>query len=187
MIGVIIAVVSFGIIVGIITLLASRLKDNGTFLVLEKVPKNWIPVTIVIDQDTLWRSSARILCLLNEAESFWNATIGLNLFDNSCKGAIVPIYSKLDSDTDRAVATTILKLREKTVVEAKILIEEGKFFAMTDYIAKRCLAHELGHILGLEHDEKPNSVMHGKPGNLGLPYIITDKDVKLIQSLYKEG
>jgi predicted Zn-dependent protease len=79
--------------------------------------------------------------------------------------------------------TTLLHFDPEGEIEsASLYVDRRKIVGLDDYRMKRAAAHELGHVLGLDHDESSWSVMFGKVR--GTPFELSKKDRKLLRSAY---
>jgi len=176
----------FAIFAMFIVLLTTRpKKDHGALQQVTKFNREWIPITFVIDEEGLVSTLPRVQFGLRQAIAFWNYGLGFDVFmrlGDIGEGAAVPIIGL--EKTSQALASARLTVgRDGAIKDAFVEIDEGKLYSLKDTEMVRVLCHELGHVLGLDHDESSSSVMYGRASIAG--YRITDKDKELLTTAYR--
>ena len=130
--------------------------------------KKWVPLTLVISEDFTIEQSAKILSSVQAAIEFWNRETGLTLFSPPGEvgtGAVVPVMPQplMDESHEDAVAYAALTIRDSELHSATIYTVNWENLPSLNL--DRALEHELGHCLGLAHDEIEFSVMYGALSN----------------------
>jgi len=150
--------------------------------------KSWVPVTILIDEENfLGEEVPRLREAVKSAARFWNEQTGLKLFAPAGElgyGAVVPLmrHNPLTMEShDNAVAYASLTLGpEGALARAVIYMDEWE--NLPSSTLARALKHELGHCLGLAHDENELSVMYGKVSQR--IYCVSPADKKFLLETY---
>ena len=167
----------------LIAVIANKNKEKGLIEDIKTIHEDWVPITLIIDMGI---HDSVVKFNMQEAIDFWNKGMDMRLFANVSdidRGAIIPvIYAALNN----AFARTVIKLSDTGRPKAaRIELDEDKIKHASDSELTRALAHELGHLLGLDHDNEQKSVMYGKLSNWS--YKITDADKKLLKDIYKRS
>jgi hypothetical protein len=125
---------------------------------------------------------------VKQAAIFWNRSIGKALFsvvDDSMADTAHQLVLVGTSDNEshpHGAAWTDVKASQGRILYAQVNLSP-RFEFLTDEQKFRAMAHELGHVLGLGHDDFAESVMYSKVQS---PYepIVTAKDKALLKQLY---
>lgn len=182
-------IISLGIVVLFVVtiafLAAEPKKDRGALQQVTTFNREWTPITLVIDEEGLASTLPRLRFGINQAISFWNDGLGFTVFmklGDISEGAVVPVIGL--EKTGQALASARLTVGKDGAIKAAFVeIDEGKLYSLKDTEMVRVLCHELGHVLGLDHDESPSSVMYGRASIAS--YRITDKDKELLTTAYR--
>ncbi len=163
--------------------------------------KDNLPITLIID-DNLIKTLPEIVAVTENAISFWNDSIDLDLFvplgDLVEDGTTIPVMSFADDATqtadskhgDSALAITritasatgdILSAAVYVNVEYIEKLKEHSNLDSDDIVWG--MAHELGHCLGLDHDDFTSSVMYKRITKRDPE--VTDKDKNLLLKFYE--
>jgi hypothetical protein len=144
-----------------------------------------IPFNLFLDE-TLVEDLPIITEALQLAVSFINESIGHEMFvkvGSFSPGAIVPVMkfdSKLVEGQFHEGSFSFVQLNNSEVVAIYIDVVKAKL--LDSDMLKFGLAHELGHVIGLDHDEFTRSVM--LPKLLDRDVIITERDIDFIRTAY---
>lgn len=154
---------------------------------LSKKPVRWdradIPFVIFVD-----KSAQSWVPEIYVAINYWNSMLAAPLFSF---GGIVEIDSDYRGGngviTVRNVANTELKHPHTSLYFEQ---ETGKIHAAPMFLPDDCpsvykfrvAVHELGHVMGLDHDQSPKSIMY--PYITFGPFEVTDSDVTLLKEWY---
>lgn len=124
--------------------------------------------------------------------SRWNSVIGLTAF--IALGVVGGDYSKPISGTifvlNRPPLVRLSTLHGSEItgrlVYATILVPSaGRLLdPLNEDLAREAACHELGHVLGLDHDTDPRSVMFPKIRREDLPKVITPSDAARLRQWY---
>lgn len=167
-------------------ILAKKRKDRGLIIDADGDPLRWskfhIPLLIVVRPDVaFWTLTFRY------AIDLWNERTGIDLFvwggisENEALGVEPgPGIIAIESAPDNGSAFhTRLTVAEDGEIRAAPIRVTG---TPSDVNADRIATHELGHVLGLAHDDYRSSVMF--PRAVSDSFEITDKDVETLQEWY---
>lgn len=184
-----------GSMVGIAAAALSRKsnEDAGALPGLQLWRADAAPFTLVVGREFFEHTSlteARLRQALSTAIDFWNEVLPLfvRIGEWSTTGEVVPVLPswKLvswdDRVSDRAVGYTRLALKGGRIWSAAVYCKENILVELTDTELWRVLAHELGHVLGLAHDEDSQSIM-STPALDAVP-VLSDKDRALLLETY---
>jgi hypothetical protein len=109
--------------------------------------------------------------------------------DSVVKGAdlwnreIAPVFKRVDKEADARVVVTWGSIEDNPISAKVVLTNPSDIHAVF-----RFAAHEFGHVLGLDHDEAPRSIMYPIQPDMtdemqfALP---SDYDKKLLRGLYR--
>lgn len=147
--------------------------------------KEWVPMTLVIDGDFADEESARIFSSIKAAARFWNREVGITLFaapGNVGTGAVVPVMRQpiTEEGHENAVAYAALTIREGQLHAAVIYMSNWE--NLPSLTLDRAMKHELGHCLGLAHDEIEFSVMYGEVSKQ--VYCVSKADKEFLKEIY---
>jgi hypothetical protein len=193
----IVVVVGLGAIGGLIVAIATkgRWVDRG-FMERDGKPLKWphdaFPVTIIYHEDVslAWRSAIRVALLRFET------AVGRRLFEEFADQAGLasyrwdrppPITSSLVAvmvkpssgvlQPDNAVTEHRYDTRTGVILAAEVVFPDG---SADLHVA----THEIGHVLGLDHDEMTSSIMFHKLSGRMDPGTLSPQDAKRLKEAY---
>ena len=169
--------------------LYSILKDRT-----DEGPSYWrkesLPLSIEMYKDI--SSCESIVHAIEDAVSFWNDSLGLTVFtrDSSSKGSTVsilpyPTFISFGMKEHHPYICSRIESDKGTITSALIYLDreyaEDASERDSDTLS-RSIAHELGHVLGLEDDWFAHSVMYCNH----FPQVaeITPKDKAILHTFY---
>lgn len=146
------------------------------------------PFTFIVDESFI---TPRVAAALSEAIAFWNQSIpGLFVpLGEVGEGVIVPVspcWKLARWEASGSCCTfgyTRLTTRDAKIWSAAIYIDQSDIDELTNLELWRAMAHELGHVLGLAHDESKLSVMH--PGLRNRVPMIAIDDAAFVRQRYR--
>jgi hypothetical protein len=113
---------------------------------------------------------------ITEAISVWNGELGRNVFREAIAEETPQVMISWGPVSGNEVAGT-QHYGGPHPVRANVIIRQGVNTHRVYLVA----IHELGHVLGLQHSDSPNSVMWPKPRR-ALP---TDGEISLLRQIYR--
>jgi len=167
---------------------AKKAHDSLGLEQITKWRKDWVPITVLVDFDNfLPEEVAKLKDAVRAAAHFWNEQVGVKLFASSMEigtGATVPVM-RHDPHTmeerKEAAAYAALHLNKKgELVRATVYMADWE--NLPSLILARTMKHELGHCLGLAHDEAELSVMYGKTSDR--IYCVSPLDKEFLREVY---
>ncbi len=155
---------------------------------ITKWKKNWVPITVIVNEDDfLPEEVARVLDATSKAARFWNEQTGVTLFvppDGVGAGVVVPVmrHDPLTMEESNAVAYASLTVNRisGSLIGAAVYLSEWE--NLPSMVLARAMKHELGHCLGLAHDDIEFSVMYGKISQR--VYCVSPADKAFLQEVY---
>ncbi len=147
----------------------------------EKLPVTVLPIAeraadVAVRQHLRW------------AMQWWCDNVGVRLFvplGSHGSGCIVPVVDERRHEGSAIKATTKLNARG-AIISAQVRADTGQLVGMPADAVRRLLVHELGHLLGLEHDDARDSVMYPHVGPAG-EYEVSTADRVLLREMYGGG
>ena len=175
--------------------------DQGTLPGVGAWSRDDLPFTIIVDEN----ASPEVLRSLEGAVEFWRGETNMRLFEDigelSENGRIISVmYYFMSSDyyaastgshveealcpggCHSAAFVRFWKNRENAVVGASVHLNGEVLDRLEDGVRQRVIAHELGHLLTLAHDDDVRSVMYAKAARG--PSTVTAHDRSIIAELY---
>lgn len=155
---------------------------------IRKWKKSWVPITLIVDEENfLPEEGARILGAVRKAARFWNEQTGVKLFvppDEIGKGAVVSVmrHDPLTMGVDDAVAYAAVSVNLITGSLSQAVVYMSEWENLSSTVLARAMKHELGHCLGLEHDDIEFSVMYGKVSQR--VYCVSPADKAFLREVY---
>lgn len=158
---------------------------------IKKWKKGWVPITLVVDEDDFPPEEvARLLGAVRKAARFWNEQTGVTLFcppEEVGTGAVVPVmrHNPLTMDEkerEDAVAYASLTVNRMTGSLSRAVVYMREWENLHSTTLARAMKHELGHCLGLAHDDIEFSVMYGKVSQR--VYCVSPADKAFLQEVY---
>ena len=176
---------------GVIALIAYGLvtRDKYALSDITEFDRGRIPLHLLVDH----KFNSRFRDAVVEAAEFWNTAIGTTWFvapDVVGEGGSLIAIDPYNDDTNhgRAFAYTHLALTEnkKGIAGASIRINTKRYDLHDLSITVLCnaIAHELGHTLGLAHDDISDSIMYGKARADGA--MVMESDITFLREAYGE-
>ena len=149
--------------------------------------RKWVPLTIVVGEEFLSEEQSRLTDAVKAAARFWNEQTKIKLFapqGDVGDGGVIPIMRQPLSDimADKhkdAVAYAELAIN-KSIKSAAVYMVNWENLPTT--VLARAMKHELGHCLGLMHDEIEYSVMYGKTSKH--VYCVSPDDKAFLKEVY---
>jgi hypothetical protein len=153
------------------------------------------PVLLIVDE-TL---SLQVQTAVAQAAAFWNSTTRLpclfthDVMDIEGGGSIVPVMPYTGHESRRrrnkvlAYADLALKTQEGSLLGASIKINTALIDATVFELSTLtyAIAHEMGHVLGLAHDDAVGSVMWPTTRELIGPPTISRSDREIAHGHFK--
>ncbi len=172
---------------GSVVALARSNPDSGTLPDLPPWANGSKPFMLIIAGDI---TTAELVRACERAMQFWGEHVpGMWLnYGNAGLGATVSLMS---CDTlhpplrDRCggFGHTQFTIQENHILSAAIYVDATLIGKMTELQLWRAIAHELGHVVGLAHDDLRRSVMYHKA--LDQQPTVTAQDRNLLQGIYR--
>jgi predicted Zn-dependent protease len=161
------ALILFGIFLAVVValllygFLVKGKKSEGLGLsFIKSWDKDWVPLTVVIDDSFAASERAMLSDAVKAAASFWNKETQLKLFDHVSGGEVLVRNSTPGDDSESAVAAAYLLHSRGKIASAEVRMANWDNLPSLDLA--RAMKHELGHCLGLAHDSNEYSVMYGQ-------------------------
>lgn len=114
------------------------------------------------------------------AVDFWRQVAPECFAVGEFSGSVINILRSDEPNPHTVISGTVGRIAKATIYLPK------NFDEMPSHIRFRTLAHELGHVLGLDHDDFPESVMYPRADAREEP-IVTEKDKQLLRIMYGKG
>ena len=161
-------------------------KEGTTLPGITKFDPKRIPIMVLYDEEL----PVELLTATEEAVDFWNWSVSRELFsmELSNDGSTMVVMPFSGHETSRrkksAIAYVDLTLTDDctTIKSASVKVDYGKIAGMTPSMLMLVMAHEFGHVLGLEHDDERGSIMYSKA--LARGAFVTPLDKRLILGEY---
>jgi len=154
--------------------------------IITRWDKDWVPISMIISSDFSEEEFAKLDAAIKAAASFWNRESGVpGLFAELSRGALVPIMRHdpltMDEPSEHACAYASITV-DQTGSLRRAVIYMVDWEHLDSLSLARVLKHELGHCLGLAHDEIEYSVMYGKA--IKRLYCVSPADKAFLQEVY---
>lgn len=130
---------------------------------------NYIPISLVIDSSLIDRRP-EVVQATTRAIRWWNTASAMKLFrpvgEVGHKGhwcLILPFSPNTEwiEDSVQSIAyASLLMSDDGTIAQAIIYVNEELIQELGADCLFRAMAHEMGHLVGLDHDNDPKSVMY---------------------------
>jgi len=160
-------------------------RDKGVMTIAQWDPKR-LPFTLIVEE-TLDGRRPQIREALRWAVSWWNKALDFEVFvpiGSVGLGDTIPVMT-MDRE-GRALALTRHTTNDAgEILSAAVYVDLDLSAKVNRTELRRGLAHELGHLLGLAHDDVTDSVMYSKA--TGSEPILTEADRALLITMYKGG
>lgn len=148
--------------------------------------QNIVPFMIIIDEDL---SNKSIIKACNTAIEFWNKNLGFEILKRINEighGETIPLMPMNSlcnlKQENNSLGYTRLMLRDGFIWSASIYLNKTKFDKLSNIQLWRVIAHEIGHVIGLEHDSVKNSIMY--PSVINSIPVVTGYDSELLIKAY---
>ncbi len=166
--------------------------DRGAIPQVKVWSRDRIPVTLLPTEEVEAFIGRNATVAMKKAVTWWNTRLGFRVFneigDITAEGSVCGIGvadSTAEEDHEHAVAFTRLTFDKDGAIESATVQWMPTASDETKAELIRAFAHELGHVLGLDHDyNMPESVMH--PKATADAFILSDKDKTLLTLGYTD-
>jgi hypothetical protein len=167
---------------------ARRASEALGMAQIRKWKKGWVPITLLIDSGDFHQDEVpKLIDAVKSAARFWNEQTGIKLFASPAEvgtGATIPVmrHDPLTMDPhENAVAYASLAVNlNGTLTRAAVYMVNWENLPSIELA--RAMKHELGHCLGLAHDENDLSVMYGQ--NSRSIYCVSPADKAFLREVY---
>ena len=190
----IVAGVVFGLVVvallvyGVVTHRTREIEGDASTLTKLKFKPDWAPLTLIIDNDLLELES-HIMGAVKEAARWWEKETGRRYFvppgELELQGHVVPIMEAPDDNYhEDALAYVDPSINHDGYLTSAAVYLLPAWRGQTMKSLTQAFKHELGHCLGLAHDEDVRSIMYDKVG--GRSQFVSPADMATLLELYPE-
>lgn len=176
---------------GFVWFLHANRKDRGLLKEVKAWNSDWVPLLVFVDGGVFTHQYDRLSNAVKDVVAFYSDAVGFTLFtqagDIRRAGSVVALTAYPEGYKKQRFLTTDLDIDSETgaIKFGTIYVEEGAIVDVPYEDLVGSVAHEFGHLLGLDHDEITNSVMYPKSGKLKM--MITDHDLALLKGLYQKA
>jgi len=133
----------------------------------------------------LGKAPARVRKAVEQAFRDWSEVSPLVFVEVSSGANLNIFFDKQGGPVNDVLATSITRLHDERIIDSDIIINarDYRWFGRKSYDLRSVLCHEIGHALGLEHNENPSSLMYATfvPGEVRA---FTEDDILGIIALY---
>ena len=160
------SIVVLGLLVyGIVTHEQRRQGEEKGFLDKLKLRPDWPPLTLIVASD-FSQLEERLIRIVKEAAKWWEEQTGVRYFvppgELNANGHVIPIMpAPLDSlhDPDHSLAYVQPMVDKEGFLSSAAVYLQPAWDYQDDEVLVIAMRHELGHCLGLAHDEYEESIM----------------------------
>jgi hypothetical protein len=179
------------LIYGIVTHKTRALEgDAGTLDELKFAP-DWVPLTLIIDTE-LSELEDHVIGAVKIAAAWWEEETGRRYFvppgELELQGHVVPILEAPEGaeeeHSENAVAYVDPRINHDGFLASAAVYLLPSWRGRTTEQLAQIFKHELGHCLGLAHDEDARSIMYGTLGSRG--QFVSPNDMATLLELYPE-
>jgi predicted Zn-dependent protease len=177
-----------GVVLGLLAArLARYVGDRSVLPNLEPWKPGSLPATVLIDDAFGQATLGRLEEAIRWAIQLWGDQVGPFLFvelGEVSRGATIPVMPAVDrfNTQEWTIAYTEIRHAGEEMVSAAIYINRTVIDDIDQPALRRAMAHELGHCLGLAHDDFPESIMYRRAASGG--FAVTNADRELLCELY---
>lgn len=178
-------IVIASIVVGglIVVFRMSEDNDHGTLRGL-KLWQSWqIPFLLTFSDEFSEVELDRLKKAFAWATEYWNENTSLSLFaDVIAAKSLVPVMPE-EMEGQKLARVNFIKGSNGEIVSVSIKVDPHKLGQISQEKLHRAAAHELGHLLGLAHDDVKLSIMWPDLSPTDAP-VVTAADRELLRNLY---